>query len=428
MVAFASPDQIASSKRRCDLPAKEFPVKKARTSGQTIDDWIDSVQQECFHPEALSAVTKTSSASPTTSTIINGNKAPHIPLFADAIEVLNGQPTVTSISADGKSTTPSKSDGTATSKDKGINAYHKAFLSALMTRSIEPPWPTDKREPSNLNAFMRAIRQDRASPEPSEEQKRNVQSIMSKSYNELTGLVNVIGKIVQYDTLIKDDRYAFGWNLAWDKAACLPRPKPIDQMIACPQPDIVLGWTARAIPHSRAVPALQPYCAPLAGVADIMFPCVAVEGKGEKGSLKVAQLQNLHNGATMLWNLFQVRKLAGEEDEFLDKIQVISLSVTLHILELSYHWLSKDDEGYFVYLSKPYDSWAMTTQSMEPYVQGRKCVQNAIDWILAENIGWITTDLKLIVKTSLLLLHKLHNKRRRQHRRSYNRANGNSRS
>ena len=52
----------------------------------------------------------------------------------------------------------------------------------------------------------------------------------------------------------------------------------------------------------------------------------------------VVGLRNLHNGAVILSNLFELERECGDEEAFFDKVHVIGLELTVESVQLSYYW------------------------------------------------------------------------------------------
>ena len=116
-------------------------------------------------------------------------------------------------------------------------------------------------------------------------------------------------------------------------------------LLATPKPDQTIGWSAKLFPHRDALATLKHFAYPVTQTPHLLFPFFTVEGKGDQGNLKVLRLQNLWNAAAMLRNLQQVRKAAGKEQSFYNKIQAITLELTTESIEICYYWAVQDEVG-----------------------------------------------------------------------------------
>ena len=75
------------------------------------------------------------------------------------------------------------------------------------------------------------------------------------------------------------------------------------------------------------------------------------------------RLQNAYNGAVVLFDLMQVRKAAGKELEFLNKIRT---------------------DGQVSFYSKVHDCWSLNNKSAALFTEARRVIRNALDWISFE--------------------------------------------
>lgn len=82
------------------------------------------------------------------------------------------------------------------------------------------------------------------------------------------------------------------------------------------------------------------------------WPIFTIEAKGDRGSLRVARLQNLHIGAVMLSNMFELKRKCGNEEAFFNKVHVIGIELTAESVQLSCYWACRNDLGVVEYFGK----------------------------------------------------------------------------
>jgi len=130
-----------------------------------------------------------------------------------------------------------------------------------------------------------------------------------------------------------------------------------------------------------------------------------VEGKGDQGNLKVLRLQNLHNGAAMLYNLLQVGRASGSDtDDFFNKIRATVVGLTTESIELCYFWATLEGDEVCFY-GRVYDCWSLNNRSLALYREGRRCIRNACDWTLWNTHTWVEPRLQTLEVDPLGLLN-----------------------
>jgi hypothetical protein len=67
---------------------------------------------------------------------------------------------------------------------------------------------------------------------------------------------------------------------------------------------------------------------------DIAWPYCTIEIKGPQGQLNVARLQNSLNGAVMMNNMLELRRMLGKEYELLGQIIVVTMELTTESISL----------------------------------------------------------------------------------------------
>ena len=138
-----------------------------------------------------------------------------------------------------------------------------------------------------------------------------------------------------------------------------PNAKPLLTTI---KPDRTVGWSRRMFEYPRALKYLDARACPVASNPGLAWPLFTAEVKGNKGDLKVARLQNLHNGAIMLSNLLHIRKFYREEEEFFNKVHAMSLELTAESIQLSCYWAVRGESGDVKYYSMQLRTWTQPIQ------------------------------------------------------------------
>jgi hypothetical protein len=271
-----------------------------------------------------------------------------------------------------------------------INAYNNNFSEELRRRGIYILEEDNPLQPSNYDDFRNATAAKRLSPELDDDDAAKVRRRVHKSVNEAAAIQSLLPKVLQLDFIWDSTAFMTVPDQLWDRKACLP-PLPTGNPIPVPKPDQTVGWRNTEFPLDKALAILRPYAAPVQ-TAQLLFPYFTVEGKGDSGNLKVSRLQNAHNGAVMLFDLWQVQRAACKETEFLDKIQVITMCLTTESVELSYHWATMTD-GKIRFYSKVFDCWSLNNKSSSLLTEARRTIRNAFDWLSSETRKRIETDL-----------------------------------
>ena len=126
----------------------------------------------------------------------------------------------------------------------------------------------------------------------------------------------------------------------WRRDICVqPDMKPT---LTTPKPHVTIGWKPEVFKSKfrKAYKSLKAFISPVAGYRNVAWPIITIEIGGDGGSVRVVGLQNLHNGAVMLSNFFELKRLCGDEEAFFDKIHVIGVELTAESIRLSCYWAS----------------------------------------------------------------------------------------
>jgi hypothetical protein len=89
----------------------------------------------------------------------------------------------------------------------------------------------------------------------------------------------------------------------------------------------------------------------------------------------------------MLQNLLQLRRAAGSERDFFDRIQVVTFGLSTESIELCYHWASQDG-GIVKYYGQAVNTWNPNSKLTSDYVHARRYARNALSRVMTENRKW----------------------------------------
>ena len=178
------------------------------------------------------------------------------------------------------------------------------------------------------------------------------------------------------------------------KSALNPELTP---SLTASKPDLTIGWESNVFERfPKAMASLDTFAYPVIGAQYITWPFFTVEAKGEKGSRRVYRLQNLHNGAIMLSNLYALKKKCKREEAFFDKVHVMEVEFFEGCVSLSCYWATRPGPGQVKYFGKTLETWCLLSSSGTHYKEARSCIRNAIDWVRSEAQEWIYSDLQAI--------------------------------
>jgi hypothetical protein len=272
-----------------------------------------------------------------------------------------------------------------------INAYHSRFEPELNLRGIYFA-DDDGKYPSNINDVKSAVFAARGSPDPDEVDAKNFRKRIRKAPNESATVQSILPKIVPLEALMDSDTDSTAPEQLWNRRALLrPDLKPA---LTTPKPDRTIGWAPEVFPYPNTARALKDYAFPVAQNAKLIWPLFTVEVKGDGGNLKVAKLQNLHNGAVMLSNLFQLRQASGNEKDFFGKVHVMSVELTTESVNLSCYWAIQLGTTEINYYGLSLGCWSPNDPTGKSYREARRCTRNALDWVKSQGYSWIDSDMK----------------------------------
>jgi len=274
-----------------------------------------------------------------------------------------------------------------------INAYHANYARALTYHGIYFADWTPDLWPSNLKGVQDAISAKRDSPEPDDKMAALLRFVMHESRSESATVASILPKIIPLAEIESDMVYAHSTSeQLWRRKIMIEPDKHIS--VTTLNPDRAIGWKTQVFDYPDALKVIEPWMCPVASNTDFAWPLFTIEVKGDKGNLKVARLQNLHNGATMLSNLIQLRKLSKADlnDDFFGKIHVMSLELSAESVQLSGYWAIRDASGGIKYYGMRIRTWTLYEGSH--YRKAHRGTRNALDWVKAQAFGWIHTAMR----------------------------------
>ena len=229
----------------------------------------------------------------------------------------------------------SKRKGSASllsTKPKSVTAYDNEFEDILETRGVVE---ADDEEPSNWRELLALVGKDRVSAQPEENEIKQIRVTVRRSSNENSVSSSVFPRIFPVLRVDTCNTLKEQWNRQW--TYWIPPYPNHDPKAAPPQPDYAIGYHTKLFP-AGAIRRLQGLASP--SKHKLSFPVFFAELKGASGAMNVAKLQNLHNGASAVYNLLRLHQAIGLEDDFYDKAWVLALDTNGEVWRLRCHWVS----------------------------------------------------------------------------------------
>ncbi|KAL2057954.1 hypothetical protein ABVK25_001571 [Lepraria finkii] len=254
------------------------PVRRAQSApsedrGQVQEQDSDGLESQPLPRECFSG----------TNDLFPGPRAQEAivaPLTRQALQHLNRTNNQSSSSAASLSMSSEVSsellDSLALDEPKGtINAYKPKYVFALEERGIYFADDEPEKTPSNLDELTGAI-------------------FGSRAPNEYAIVQSILPKIIPIEELSIDSEASTVPEQQWHRKIMIdPNAKPLLKNI---KPDRTVGWSKCMFECPRALKYLDSRACPVASNPGLAWPLFTAEFKGDKGDLKVARLQNLHNG------------------------------------------------------------------------------------------------------------------------------------
>ena len=290
----------------------------------------------------------------------------------------------------------SDKDSELTDEPEGaVNAEHSSYLTGLMERGIFFADDEPDKYPSNIKDLIEDISTQRDNyVAPSPTAARELRILARKAPNESELEQHVLPMIAPIRELGLDGNISTTSNQKWHRTAMVQPHEP--QVLTAPQPDRTVGWSIEVVNKYReAVRCLATTVCPVSGNSELAIPLFTIEVKGNKGSTKVASLQNLHNGATMLANLLRVWNacLGENTDGFFNKVHAMSLELTAETVHLSCYWARKEN-GEIIYYGRSLYGWILSSD--EDYKKAHRYTRNALEWVREQAFEWLCPALSVL--------------------------------
>ncbi|MCJ1390939.1 hypothetical protein MMC18_003800 [Xylographa bjoerkii] len=247
-------------------------------------------------------------------------------------------------------------------------------------------------EPSNLQEIIELFDDTRASPGPSDNTAKGFYKRILKVGNEggsIQALLPVLLPLINLYWESEDDRIPI--HQQWERETMLM--PSLEPPIAPPKPHQSFGFCEDVFPFPNAVLELQ---TAMISATELAWPYFTAEAKGQVGPLKVARLQNAHNGAVMFNNMLKLKRIVGKEEEFLGKIQVMTLDLTTETMALCCHWAIRNDAGNLEYHSRCLSSEGSGNPTGGPFKIAYRKAMNTVEMMKERTKKWLIADLTLL--------------------------------
>ena len=335
------------------------------------------------------------------SPLPSANSPQRLPLTEESLRLLNSC-YASSGSKNCEMSTSYASVGTSPS-DKAISAYDSGYSEALERRQAFFAKIYLNEQPPGHEELWKSLLASRTSPEPDESSIQKVRQGIEDAKNEQAAVTKILPKIIPFDALECSSTVYSVIDLKWD-SALNPKLKP---SLTAPKPDITIGWRSDLFKFDfpKACASLATFINPVVNESGLAFPFFTVEAKGEKGTRRVSRLQNLHNGAVMLSNIYALKQKCKREESFFDKVHVMGVEIFEGSVQLSCYWATRSRTGEIQYRGGILQAWTLFDIHGQQYREARLCIRNAIDWVRTQTQEWIRSDLQavedMMVNTSL---------------------------
>ena len=277
--------------------------------------------------------------------------------------------------------------------DKAINAYDPEYLKALYKRRVFFANGFPGERPPGLDELWEVLLASRKSPEPDQDAINALREHICDATTERATVEGVVPKLIPIDALTLNIGAISVTDMVW-KSALNTELKP---SLTAPKPDRTIGWRSSkfAADFPKACASLDAFIFPVIGAQGLAWPLFTVEAN-ERGSRRVCRLQNLHNGAVMLSNLYALKQKCSREEEFFDKVHAMGVEFFDSSVQLSCYWATRTKTGEISYRGETLQTWTLLDIHGHGYKQARLCIHNAIDWVRDQAHKWICSDLQAV--------------------------------
>lgn len=298
-----------------------------------------------------------------------------LPLTQESLQLLNVMNSVEEVEPIASASAASEPS------EKSINAYAADYEAALNDRGIYLFDGKSNDLPEDLHKLQEALYSPRASPEPGDVEAGHIRQFLKKVRSESSVVSLILPEIVPLKQLVMDNDIEVGINRPWRR--CLTMCPDLKPSPRAPNPNLTIGWSSKVFPFQNATRSLRSFQCPVASNITLSWPLFTAEVEGPIGSLRVAQLHNLHSAAIMLSNLQELAKAARNEDAFFNKIHTLSLELTTDTVQLSYYWATCGQDGQVRLYGDVLNTWGLRSKSSDPFKEAYRCTRNAIELVRA---------------------------------------------
>ena len=284
------------------------------------------------------------------------------------------------------------SSKTGTEKSSNISGDNEEYADLLEERNIFLADDRNVAPPVNLESFKKAMLEMKdISDVDSKSAKSYRMKLREFSYERTFNQVG-LPYLLPAREFTGEENICEAADVGWSRNSMADIDKK--PALTRPQPDMTYGWPRKAFGSRDAINALGNRAFPIQGNKTLVFPLFTIETKGEKGTLRVARLQNLHNAATMLSNLLFLWRNSGEKGpdrRFFNIMHVLSLEVTSEAIYLSGYWATQSKDGEVSYLGMVLDGWLPI---FDPQFKiAHRCLRASLKWVRSQAFEWIRSDL-----------------------------------
>ena len=277
-----------------------------------------------------------------------------------------------------------------------INADDEGYSAALQDKGIyfadaEEP----DKDPSNIQELMTAVSATRTNyTDPENNVARDLRIRMKKATNDSEIVQSVLPEIVPVRELQIENDVSTSPEQRWSRKAMIgPSEGP---KLTSAKLDKTIGWAIHAFSKFPQAWRYLGFAMCPAPKHEWTIPLFTIEVTGDKGSLKVARLRKLHNGATMLYNLLRIREACpgNETGGFLIKsMQCLWNSRQMYFNcpvtgQLAMEMERSTTMVEFTHVWTPYDG--------SHYKQAHRYIRNALEWVRAQALGWVCSALSAL--------------------------------
>ncbi len=378
-------------------PAKQRRATVCSEEHSAIQDWLSNTEVEPLDTAQLEkgtdfALDRRPSSRNDNALETNGDDTPHESrspkrrrlnpecgsagrLTREALRKLEGKDMESTV-------TPSEQTST---KGSNVTPYNSDFILALRDRSIL--FASSDLRPDNFYELEKALATDGKSPDLAESTVtllRQVRELGAAEIDVVAELLNEILPVLRGPCSSNDDYFVY--DQPWVEGVLVQQERR--PALSVPKADRAFGWSSFAFPFPKATQHLGCTIRPVPSRSQLCWPYLTIELKGETGSLRIASLQNLHNGAVMLNNLLSLKRAVGKEEEFFNQTHILSVEFTTETVTLSCYWASRHDDEGIKYHGRRVKSWLVDDPQTKASVFG------AIVWMKERNFEWISRDMK----------------------------------